>query len=95
MTNTEKFEKLIDIIDYGMLYQKDFITEDVVDEYELGVVDATRHIASCCIVNWFDTDGMCAGDICHFLKLNNFPNREEIEKRLKELFNTLGFSGKN
>lgn len=95
MTNTEKFEKLLDIIDYGLEFQRDFKDDEIGLSYTLGTVEGTAHIASCCIVQWFNTDGIGAGDVSSYLKLEDFPTRKKIEKRLKKLLKEMGVFIKN
>lgn len=94
MTNTEKFDKLVDIITYGLEFQRDFV-EDNDHSYTLGTIEGTAHIASCCIVQWFDTEGIGACDVCDYLKLEDFPKRKKIEKRLKKLLKEMGVNIKN
>lgn len=89
MLYAAQFDRLVDIITWGVDFQRDFKEDD--NFYSLGTVEATGFIASCCVVQWFGfTEGLVWFEVCTALKLSKYPKRKKIRKRLKKLFKSLG-----
>jgi hypothetical protein len=83
------YDRILDTLCYGVEFQKNFV-EDNDPAYTLGTLEGTAFIASCQIVQWFNLDndphfqGIGGCDLMESLKLEEFPNRKQIDKLLKE-----------
>jgi hypothetical protein len=84
-TKTKKFQRLVNLISYGIEFQKHDRDESC-ESYLNGVIEGTAHIAACMLVQEFGFDCMGTGDLVDFLELDTFPDKDMIEKKLIELF---------
>jgi hypothetical protein len=80
-----KFEQLLDVIDYGMEFQRDNKDEEGMADYLTGVVETVGFITSCCIVQWFGHSGISTQDVVEALELDTLPDRKKIRRMLKRL----------
>jgi hypothetical protein len=89
MTIQEKVHLIAEIASYALdasLYdesgdRKNEISEAYA-EYDLGAIDAVGHMAACCISQWITKDSEPTSDIIEALKLDKYPSRDKIRKRL-------------
>ena len=85
-----KFQQLLDVVDYGMEFQRDIDADRRDSMYDYGVIETTGFIASCMIVQWFDYEpGIGGCDVVEALDLTSLPKRKKIEKRMRKLFKDL------
>ena len=84
-----KFQQLLDVINYGVDWQRDFRGDSQVS-YTQGTLDATAFIASCIIVQDFCySEGLGASDMKDFLELDEAPTPKQVEKNLRRMFKFL------
>ena len=82
---TKSFIELVDLIHYGINYQKDNRRECCAS-YLDGVIECTAHIAACVLVQRFGFDCMGTMEVIDSLKLNTFPTKSTIKINLIKLF---------
>ena len=52
--------------------------------YKSGTIEGIGHMVACGVSQWFTHEGEPTGDMIDFLKLTEFPSREQIEERILE-----------
>lgn len=88
----QQLQDLLDLIEYGLQFQRDFNDSTSDYSYRMASAETTAFIVSCWIVQKLGyAEGLGGVEVMEALRLDEFPSQQDMITTLQDFLISLGF----